>query len=119
MTGRLGFPNSVVTNDANISLASAEADILSSSSNTNALATLTGNAAAGLLSLASGQILTTNGNFSNAGKVTVGLGSAFHPKGSYKQTAGQTTVDGTLNAPTGLVLSGGSLLALGTPGSSR
>jgi hypothetical protein len=114
LAGTLGFPNSVVTNDANITLTGTAAEILNTSSSTNALATMTGNAAAGVLSLASGQVFTTNGSMSNAGRVTVGLGSSFNPKGSYTQTAGQTTVDGTLNAPTGLVLSGGTLLGAGT-----
>jgi hypothetical protein len=113
VTGTLGFPNSVLTNDANIALTGAAAEILNGSS-TNALATMTGNGATGVLSLASGQILTTSGNLSNAGKVTVGMGSSLNPKGSYTQTAGQTTVDGTLSAPTGLVLSGGTLLGRGT-----
>jgi hypothetical protein len=114
VTGTLALQNPIVTNDANITLTGAAAEILNSSSSTNALATMTGNAAAGVLSLASGQVLTTNGNFSNVGKVTVGLGSSFNPKGSYTQTAGQITVDGTLSAPTGLVLSGGTLLGTGT-----
>ena len=114
VTGTLGVQNSVVTNAANITLTGAAAEISNTNTSTNALATLTSNASAGILSLQGGQMLTTKGNLSNAGTITVGTASNLRVSGSYTQTAGKTTVDGTLTAPTGLLLQNGTLQGQGT-----
>ncbi len=117
VTGMLEIPNYVVTNAAAITLTGAAAQIFnstSSTSRTNALASLTANAATGVLSLQSGQVLTTTTSLSNAGKTTVGASSGLTVGGSYTQTAGMTTVDGTLTAPSGLNLQKGTLLGKGT-----
>jgi hypothetical protein len=106
--------NSVVTNAANITLTGAAAEILNTNTSANALATLTSNASPGILSLQGGQMLTTAGNLSNAGTITVGTASTFKVGGSYTQTAAKTTVDGTLTAPTGLLLQNGTLQGQGT-----
>ena len=112
--GTLGVQNSVVTNAANITLSGAAAKISNTNMGTNALATLTSNATTGILSLQSGQVLMTAGNLSNAGMITVGTATSFKVGGSYTQTAGKTTVDGTLTAPTGLLLQNGMLQGQGT-----
>lgn len=114
VTGTLGVQNSVVTNAANITLTGAAAKISNTNMGTNALATLTTNASTGVLSLQSGQVLTTAGNLSAAGIISVGTASSFKIGGSYTQTAGKTTVDGTLTAPTGLLLQNGQLQGQGT-----
>jgi formylmethanofuran dehydrogenase subunit C len=114
VTGTLEFQNSVVTNAGSITLTGTTAQILNSFTNTSALANLAANTALGSLSLASGQVLATATSFSNAGKTTVGIGSGFSVGGSYTQTAGTTTVDGALMAPSGLTLQKGSLVGKGT-----
>lgn len=116
--GTLGFENSVVSNNAQITLIDASARILNNSTSTNALAGLASNTTVGSLALLSGQMLTTTTNFTNAGKATVGIGSSLTIGGSYTQTAGTTTVDGTLTAHTGLAIEGGLLEGKGTLGAS-
>src|SRR5208337_61319 len=54
VTGMLELGNSITTNAASITLTGATAEIINSSSSTNALAGLTGNALTGALSLQSG-----------------------------------------------------------------
>ncbi len=77
----------------------------------------------GSFSLLSGRLLTTTiagGNFSNAGKVTVGVGSGFQISApsplmpSYTQTAGTTTVDGVLTAAGGVTIQAGKVFGRGT-----
>jgi fibronectin-binding autotransporter adhesin len=115
VTGTLEFLNdNIATNAASITLTGATSQLLNSSTNTSALADLTANTTAGSLSLQSGQVLTTTTNLSNAGKITIGTASGLAVGGSYTQTAGITTVDGTLTAPKGLSLQKGSLLGKGT-----
>jgi hypothetical protein len=114
VTGTLEFQNSVVTNAGSITLTGTTAQVLNSFTNTSALANLAANTALGSLSLGSGQVLATATSFSNAGKTTVGIGSGFSVGGSYTQTAGTTTVDGALMAPSGLALQKGSLVGKGT-----
>jgi fibronectin-binding autotransporter adhesin len=114
VTGTLEFQNSIVTNAGSITLTGATAQILNSFTNTSALANLAANTTPGSLSLGSGQVLATATSFGNAGKTTVGVGSGFSVGGSYTQTAGTTTVDGALMAPSGLALQKGSLLGKGT-----
>ena len=114
LTGTLGLQNSVVTNDASITLTGSTAKIFDNNTATNALHTLASNSSTGLLSLQKGQTLTTGTNLSNAGKIIVGSGSQLILGGSYTQTANSTTVDGTLSAPTGLTLQAGALVGAGT-----
>jgi hypothetical protein len=113
VTGTLEVGSAITTNAASITLTGAAAEI-STPAGTNALASLGTNTTKGVLSLQSGQALTTGTNFSNAGKTTVGAGSSFTITGSYTQTAGTTVVDGTLTAPTGLNLQKGTLEGKGT-----
>jgi hypothetical protein len=111
VSGILGLPNSIITNAANITLNGASAQILVG--NTNALAALTSNSKTGILSLQNGQALATTANLNNAGQITVGPGSSLNVGGTFIQTAGMTTVDGTLSASKGLNLKGGKLLGGG------
>jgi hypothetical protein len=111
VSGTLQFDNAnIVTNAANITLTGSTAKIVNQS-NVNALANFATNAKAGSLSLMSGNTLTTPGNLSNSGKVTVGAGSTLQSgtSGAYTQTSGTTTVDGTLVAPHGVTITAGSL----------
>lgn len=114
VAGTLAIQNSVVTNAAKITLTGAAAQIFSNNTSANALAALTGNATTGSLTLQSGQVLTTSTNLSNAGKITVKTGSGLTLAGSFMQTAGTTTVDGTLTAPTGVNVQKGFLMGQGT-----
>ncbi len=114
VTGMLQIGGAITTNTANITLTGPSAEILNTSAGTNALGSLTANSTKGVLSLQSGQALTTATSFINAGKTTVGAGSTLTVGGGYTQTAGTTTVDGTLTAPTGLNLQKGTLEGKGT-----
>ena len=109
----------IVTNAANITLGSAAAKIQNQSA-ANAMLGFTTNTAAGKFTLSGNANLTTTGSvFNNAGTVTVSTGSVFSIGGSnsvYTQTAGTTTVDGTLTgggAPT-FDLTGGNLYGTGS-----
>jgi len=112
--GILDVPNSIVTASAPITLTGAGAQIFDNFHGVNALSSLTSNSGKGLLSLQSGQSLTTASNFKNTAKVVVGAGSTFTSGGSFTQAAGLTTVDGTLAAPTGLTLTKGTIQGQGT-----
>lgn len=114
VTGTLGLPGAVVTNDAAITLTGAAAEIQNTSTGTNTLSALASNATTGTLSLQSGQALATSTNYSNSGKTTVGASSSFTVGGTYTQLAGTTTVYGTVTAPAGFSLEKGSLLGKGT-----
>ena len=114
LNGGLGLPNSIAANAANISLTGAGAEILNDNTSTNALAALAVNSSAGVLLVQGGQSLSTATSLTNAGKITVGTGSSFTVHGRYTQTAGSTTLDGTLTATSGLTIQKGSLLGRGT-----
>src|SRR5713226_1903863 len=119
VSGTLGFDGAnIATNAAGITLTGSTSQIINDLNSANALANLATNTTTGSLSLMSGKMLVTTGNFSNAGKLTVGVGSGFQsgntPNGSYTQTAGMTTVDGALSAPTGMSISAGMLFGKGT-----
>jgi fibronectin-binding autotransporter adhesin len=109
----------IVTNSANITLSSTTAKIVNQSA-ANALLGFNTNTAAGSFTLSGNASLsTTGGSFTNAGTVTVSSGSTFTIGGSsynYTQTAGTTTVNGTLaGASTGnLYLNGGNLYGTGS-----
>ena len=112
--GTLEFANSnIATNmSGNLTLTGPGAQILNNS--TSALATFSLNNTKGIFSLQSGASVTTMTKVNNKGKFTVGTGSSFKAGSSYTQSAGTTTVDGTLIAPTGLSVKGGSLAGMGT-----
>lgn len=112
VTGTLGMEGSIVTNNASLTLTGA-AQFVNTLTSTNALAGLATNGSSGTLTLATGQALTTATSLSNAGKLTVQTGSALTVGGSYTQTAGTTTVDGSLTA-TAVSLQKGSLVGKGT-----
>ena len=114
VSGTLALPGPIISNDASVTLTGTSAEILNSSTSTNALAAITSNAKTGTLSLQSGQSLTTTTALSNAGTITVGASSSLNLGSAYTQTKGTTTVDGTLTAPSGLTLQKGSLLGKGT-----
>ena len=101
----------IVTNAANLTLTGKTAKILDGTA--NALASFDTNT--GSLTLAGDAVLTTAAsNFSNSGTVDIATGSTLTVGGttnSYNQTAGKTTVDGTL---TGAVnLTGGTIQGAG------
>jgi len=114
LAGTLSFPNAAIkTNAANLTLSGNGAEILDNISGNNALKSLAGNNTTGVFSLQSAASVATTSRFTNKGKVTVGSGSSFRAH-SYTQSASTTKVDGTLTAPTGLTVQGGSLLGKGT-----
>ncbi len=113
-SGTLGIENAnIVTNSANITLTGASAELLNTSTNQNALASLAVNSSKGVLSLQQGQQLTTGKKLTNKGSVTVGASSGLTARTSYTQASGTTTVDGTLTA-SALITQGGTLLGQGT-----
>ena len=89
---------------------------------TNLLAGFNNNLSGGVFKLASGaSLLTTGGSFTNAGTFTISTGTTFTIGGSgfnYTQTAGSTTVAGTLTSTSlGTVnLDAGTLTGAGTIG---
>lgn len=114
VSGILALQSPIVTNAAKITLTGVPAEIFSTNTAGNALAALTSNTSAGTLTVQNGQVLTTSTSVSNTGKVTVKVNSGLRLGGSYTQTAGTSTVDGTLTAPTGINLQKGSLLGQGS-----
>lgn len=114
VTGMLELGSAITTNAASITLTGAGAEILNTSTETNALVGLGANTSKGVLSLQAGQALVTATNFGNAGKTTVGASSSLTVGGSYTQTAGTTTVDGTFSVSTGVIVEKGTLLGKGT-----
>ena len=123
LSGTLQFGASgttIATNAANITL-NGLGQMLDFGNN-NILAGFNNNAAAGVFKLNSGASLTTTGgSFTNAGLFTVSAGTTFTVGGSsfnFTQTAGTTTVNGTLTSSTlgTLAVNGGSLFGGGTLG---
>jgi hypothetical protein len=114
IAGTMTFQNAnIVTNGSNLTLTGA-GQILDSFTSNNALADFAVNKSDGIVSLRLGQALQSSAaSFSNAGKITVDPTSSLTVGGSYTQTAGTTTIDGTLNAPTGVNLQAGSLFGKG------
>jgi hypothetical protein len=112
LAGPLSFPNAnIVTKTGTLTLAGAAAEIVNSTTLTNALLNFAVNK--GSLSLTLGQKLTTVASLTNYGKVTVDGTSSFAVGGNYTQAAGTTTIDGTLTVP-GFNLNAGSLFGAGT-----
>ncbi len=124
VTGTLGFDGAnIVSNAASITLTGTTSQIVNDLNSANALANFATNTTTGSFSLLSGKLINTtvtSGNFSNAGKVTVGVGSGFQisapPQGTptYTQTAGTTTVDGVLTATGGVTIQAGKVFGKGT-----
>ncbi len=119
ITGTLQFPGAnITTNAAKLTLTGTASKIVDQTGITNGLANLATNASTGSLTLAGGRNLPTAGAFSNAGTVKVSKGSTLTVGGTanYTQTAGTTTVDGTLavSAPGLVKIQGGSVFGTGT-----
>ena len=121
-TGRLLFDGaSIVNNAAGITLTGTTA-LIGNQSAVNALANFSDNMTAGSFTATGGQQFSTTLStaFSNAGKVMVGKNSGFkiacNPNFQcpYTQTAGMTTVDGTLTSLFGVNINGGKLFGIGT-----
>jgi hypothetical protein len=106
----------ITTNAANLTLTGTSAKILDGTS--NALAGFNNNT--GTFTLASSATLTTaSSNFTNSGTAVVSKGTTLTVGGtgnSYNQSAGTTTVDGTLvgNGTAGVSVTGGKILGAGT-----
>jgi len=105
----------ITTNAASLTLTGTTAKILDGTN--NALAGFNNNT--GAFTLASGAKLTTaSSNFTNSGTVLVSSGTTLTVGGtgnSYNQSAGTTTVDGTLvgNGTTAISVTGGRILGAG------
>jgi len=112
-SGILDLQASIATNNANITLSGASAQIFDAFDGVNALAGLITNGK-GTLTLQNGASLTTTKDLSNKGTINVGIGSSLTTGGSFTQTAKTVTVDGTLTAPTGLTLKKGTIQGQGT-----
>ena len=116
--GTLQFDNAnIVTNAANITLNGTQSKIIDQNG-ANALANFATNTSAGTFTLAGNRNFATSGAFSNAGSLTISNGSSFTVGGTanYTQTAGITTVIGTLSvsSPGSINLSGGMINDRGT-----
>lgn len=115
---RLPTGTNIVTNAATILLDGATSQLLSGAGATNALANFATNAAAGDFTIKNGRNLTTPGAFSNAGIIMIDTGSMFTVDGlatnDYTQTAGMTTVHGSLVSPDRVEILGGNLFGNGT-----
>ena len=116
-----GATNGIVTNAANITLSGASGTTSSFIDQTgaNMLANLATNASNGSFTLTTSRTFTTAGGFSNAGMVDLAKTTTLTigANGSYTQTGGSTTVDGTLALATGstgaINISGGTLFGNG------
>ena len=113
VSGVLDMQNSIVTAGAPITL-SGTGQIFDAFHGVSALASLATNSGKGLLTVQSGQSLTTAGNFTNKAKLIVGAGSTFTAGGSFTEAGGTATVDGTLAAPTGVTIKTGTVEGQGT-----
>ena len=96
VAGTLTLPGNIDTNAANITLNGTASQILNP--NTNALADFATNAPKASFALSGSQSFTSAGTFTNQGSITINKGSTFTvgSGGSYEQTGGKTTVNGTL-----------------------
>jgi hypothetical protein len=113
-SGTLQFNGANIVNDAaKITLTGASSAIIDQAAN-DGLRNFAAITSKGSLTLHAGKTLVTPGDFSNAGKLTVGAGTKFTTGGGYTQTGGTTTVDGTLTAPAGMTISGGKVFGKGT-----
>jgi len=114
ISGTLQFNGANIVNDgAHITLSGVSAAIIDQFSD-DGLGNFAAIAKQGSLTLASGKTLITPASLSNAGKLTVGARTNLNVTGSYTQTAGTTTVDGTLTAPSGATNQAGNVIGKGT-----
>lgn len=117
--GTVQLPGDVVTNAAKLTLGAPGAQFVDQS-DFNALLGLNNNATiSGFFGLSGGANFTTQGDFTNSASVKIQKASTFTLGGSstnYSQTAGTTTVDGTLAVPIGglIDVTGGTLQSAGT-----
>ena len=98
ITGTLQFNGAnIVNNDAKITLIGVNSKIVDQTG-ANGLAGFANNATAGSFTLAGNRTFTTAGRFTDAGALKVSKGSTFTvgANGSYTETGGSSTVDGTL-----------------------
>jgi hypothetical protein len=105
--------DSVTTNAATIVISGSGSRIESDRGTTDALARLASNVAGASLTVGNAATVSTTSAVSNAGALVVQVGGAFRSAGDYTQTAGATTVDGTLTAGN-FFLNGGTLNGTGT-----
>jgi hypothetical protein len=114
VSGTLQFNGANIVNDAaHITLRGTASAIVDQAAN-DGLRNFAAITAKGSLMLASGKTLVTPAGLTSAGKVTVGAGTNLKVTGGYTQTAGSTTVDGTLTAPAGTNVQAGSVFGKGT-----
>jgi hypothetical protein len=117
LDGAFEFPNAnLVTNAAKLIL-SGNGRILNQNG-ANGLLNFSDNSSKGTFELSGTQGFETGGTFSNQGNLIISRGSTFTVGGTstnYNQTAGTTTVDGTLTVPAGGLtdITGGTLQASG------
>jgi hypothetical protein len=98
VTGTLQFTGAnIVTNAANLTLTGASAQIIDQNG-ANGLANFAANGATGIFALGGNRTFTTSAGFRNSGTVTIPAGNSLSISKSYTQSAGTTTVDGTLKA---------------------
>jgi hypothetical protein len=114
VSGTLQFNGANIVNAAaHITLTGTASAIIDQSSN-DGMRNLAAITAKGSLTLHSGKTLATPAGLSSAGKLTVGAGTNLKVTGSYTQTSGTTTVDGTLTAPSGTAIQAGNVFGKGT-----
>ncbi len=111
IAGTLEIGGDIRTNAAALTLTGPSAQILDP--NNNALKHFASNTSKGVLSLTLGKNLAIAGSFSSAGSVTIDSTSGLSVGGSFTQTGGTTTIDGTLTAPSGLILQQGAIFGQG------
>ncbi len=108
----------VVINKAVLTLDGPDAQVVDENGN-DGLANLARNAAGASLTVQNGAGLTTVGDFTDRGTVTVGAGSTVTVGGTYTETTGVTTLGGgTLAAGMVSVRRGGTLSGIGTVNAS-
>ena len=100
----------IVTNAAAITLSGTSSRIIDGS-NLDALRNFATNTAAGSFTIVGGRNLTTPGEVSNAGSITVGTDSSFTARGAYTQSGGSTNLTGGSLTSTNnnVTINGGSL----------
>jgi len=110
--GTLEFTGAnIVTNAANLTISGTAARILNGSANGLANFANTGT----FTVTGDGNFTTGSAAFTDSGAVTVAKGSTMTVGGgnAYNQSAGTTTVDGTLSASGGINVTGGTILGAG------
>jgi hypothetical protein len=113
VSGTLQFVGANIVNDAgHITLTGAASAIIDQTSN-DGLRNLAAITSKGSLTLHSGKTLTTPASLSSAGTLAVAAGTNLKVTGSHTQTAGTTTVDGTLTAPSGTTIQAGNVFGKG------